>query len=99
MCVLMKRRTTRSNSEDKHVHNATLFRTGRTRAGDFPTSCSVTRARLTAEARTMARPVAVDPVKAILSTPGWLAKAAPAVAPWPVTTLNTPFGKIGRAHV
>ena len=39
----------------------------------------------------MRRPVAVEPVKAILSTPGWSTSAAP-VAPRPVTTLITPFG-------
>ena len=36
-------------------------------------------------------PTGVEPVKAILSTPGWLTSAAP-VSPSPVTTFKTPFG-------
>lgn len=34
----------------------------------------------------------VDPVKAILSTSGWCVSAAPAVGPYPGTTLTTPGG-------
>ena len=37
-------------------------------------------------------PVAVEPVKATLSIFGWLAIAAPVVAPKPGTMLTTPFG-------
>ena len=36
-------------------------------------------------------PTSVEPVKAILSTPGCPANAAPAAA-WPLTTLKTPGG-------
>jgi hypothetical protein len=39
----------------------------------------------------MRRPVAVEPVKAILSTPGCSTSAAP-TGPRPVTTFSTPFG-------
>ena len=38
-------------------------------------------------------PVAVEPVNAILSTPGWSTSAAPVGSPGPVTTLTTPGGK------
>jgi hypothetical protein len=37
-------------------------------------------------------PTSVEPVKAILSTSSWAAKAAPAVSPNPVTTFTTPSG-------
>jgi hypothetical protein len=39
-----------------------------------------------------ARPVAVEPVKATLSTPGCAASAAPVSRDRPVTTLTTPGG-------
>lgn len=35
----------------------------------------------------------MDPVKAILSTWGWLVRAAPAVGPYPGMTFTTPGGK------
>ena len=38
-------------------------------------------------------PVAVEPVNATLSTPGWAASAAPRSRLDPATTLNTPGGK------
>ncbi len=41
----------------------------------------------------MRRPVAVDPVKAILSTAGSPARWAPAIGPSPVMTLTTPLGR------
>ena len=37
-------------------------------------------------------PVAVEPVKATLSTPGWETRYAPVVGPSPGTTLTTPAG-------
>ena len=37
-------------------------------------------------------PTGVEPVKAILRTPGWVASAVPVVEPLPVTTLKTPAG-------
>jgi hypothetical protein len=61
--------------------------------GDLPPSSSVTRARCEAAPRMTARPVAVPPVKATLSTPGCSTSGAPASSPNPVTTLNTPGGK------
>jgi hypothetical protein len=38
-------------------------------------------------------PVAVLPVKAILSTSGCCARAAPAILPWPLMMFTTPGGK------
>ena len=61
--------------------------------GDFPPSSSETRLRFPVAARAMAWPVAVEPVKTILSTPGCAASAAPASAPVPVTTFSTPSGR------
>src|SRR6202035_4743212 len=43
-------------------------------------------------------PVAVEPVNAILSTPGCDASAAPVSGPQPVTTLMTPGGKPASAN-
>jgi hypothetical protein len=63
-------------------------------SGDLPPISNETRLKLlSAEARTMERPVAADPVKPILSTSGWAASAAPAVSPYPVTMLMTPGGR------
>lgn len=44
----------------------------------------------------MARPVAVDPVKATLSTSMWCAMALPTVLPYPETRLTVPGGKPAR---
>ncbi len=63
----------------------------KTICGDFPPSSSDTRAPRAAAVAPMRSPVAVEPVKAILSTPGWSTSAAP-VGPRPVMTLNTPLG-------
>ena len=52
---------------------------------------------LPAAAFATSAPTAVDPVKAILSTPGWAASALPTAGPNPVTTLNTPGGKPASA--
>ena len=41
----------------------------------------------------MSLPTSVEPVKAILLISGCLATAAPAVGPYPGTTLITPGGK------
>ena len=43
--------------------------------------------------RMISPPVAVDPVKAILSTRGWRTRCAPTVVPGPGTTLMAPDGK------
>ena len=40
----------------------------------------------------MRLPARVEPVKEIMSTPGCFTSASPALAPKPVTRLNTPFG-------
>ncbi len=47
---------------------------------------------LPAAAVAIFRPTSVEPVKEILSTPGWAARGAPARGPSPVTTLRTPSG-------
>ncbi len=60
--------------------------------GDLPPSSSETRASRSAAVFATALPTAVDPVKAMRSTPGWAASAAP-TAPSPVTTFTTPGGK------
>ena len=59
---------------------------------DLPPSSSVTRLSARPALAPISRPTAVEPVKAILSTPGWSTSAAP-VSPSPVTTLRTPSGK------
>ena len=53
---------------------------GSTIIGDLPPSSSVKRAMRSTAAWPIARPVGVEPVKLILSTPGCAASAAPAVA-------------------
>ena len=63
----------------------------RTMFGDLPPSSSVTRLSARPAVAPISRPTAVEPVKAILSTPGCSTSAAP-VAPSPVTTLTTPSG-------
>ena len=59
--------------------------------GDLPPSSSVTRFSALPALAPISRPTAVDPVNAILSTPGWSTSAAP-VSPSPVTTFSTPAG-------
>ena len=54
-----------------------------TTCGDLPPSSRLTRARCPAAARMTAVPVAVEPVKATLSTPGCSASGAPASGPKP----------------
>ncbi len=54
---------------------------GNTTLAPLPPSSSCTRLRLPAEASTMRRPVAVEPVKAILATPECSARCWPAVRP------------------
>ncbi len=44
---------------------------GNTTCGDLPPSSSVTGLRFSAAATATLRPVAVEPVNATLSTPGW----------------------------
>ena len=57
----------------------------------LPPSSSVSRLPVPASARWISLPTSVEPVKAILATPGWLTRWAP-VSPAPVTTLTTPGG-------
>ncbi len=59
--------------------------------GDLPPSSSVSDLPEPAVASRILRPTSVEPVKAILSMPGWRTIASP-VAPSPVTMLTTPFG-------
>jgi len=70
---------------------------GKTTCGDLPPSSRVTGFRFSAAACATARPVAVDPVNATLSTPGWPASAAPPSRDWPGITLTTPGGKPASA--
>ena len=53
---------------------------------------------LAAVALATSAPTAVDPVNAILSTPGCAVSAWPTAGPKSVTTLNTPGGKPYLGH-
>jgi len=60
----------------------------------LPPSSSVHFFRLDSAAATaIRRPVAVEPVKAILSMSGCRLSASPTTEPRPLTTLKTPLGK------
>ena len=59
--------------------------------GLLPPSSSVTRLSICPAFAPISRPTAVEPVKAILSTPGCSTIAAP-VSPKPVTMFTTPSG-------
>ncbi len=61
--------------------------------GDFPPSSRVTFLTVPAASRMISRPTSVEPVKAILPTPGWDASRAPASGPGPGTTFSTPGGR------
>ncbi len=60
--------------------------------GDLPPSSSVTRLQVSAAARRICLPTAVDPVNEILAMSGWALSSAPTVSPRPVTMLKTPAG-------
>ena len=45
----------------------------------------------------MCFPVCTDPVSATMSTSGWLISAWPVGSPGPVSTFNTPFGRMSAA--
>ena len=64
----------------------------RTMFGPLPPSSSVSRLTLPAAIRMISRPTAVEPVKAIFRTSGWLASRAPTTWPSPGTTFRTPGG-------
>ncbi len=65
---------------------------GKTMFALLPPSSSVRRFIVCAAATAIFLPTLVEPVNAILSTPGWATSAAP-VSPLPVTTLKTPGGR------
>src|SRR5919204_42672 len=63
----------------------------RTIAADLPPSSRLTRLSCSPQIAAMRRPAAVEPVNAILSTPGWRTRCSPTSRP-AGTTLTTPFG-------
>src|ERR1700722_17439493 len=69
-----------------------------TTCADLPPSSSENRVMFSIAALPTWIPVVVDPVNAILSTPGCEASAAPVSGPQPVTTLMTPGGKPASAN-
>lgn len=72
---------------------SSMSASGKMMLGDLPPSSRVTRLRLWVGAvRMMSYPTSVDPVKAILFTPGCSTSGAPAVGPNPGSTLTTPGG-------
>ena len=74
-----------------------MSESSKTRNGPFPPSSSERCLPLPAVERRMMRPTSVEPVKAILSTPGCSTIAAPAF-PSPVTMLTTPAGSRAAWH-
>ncbi len=76
---------------------ATRSASANTICGDLPPSSRVTLLMFSAAAFATARPVAVEPVNATLSTPGCPASAAPVSRESPVTTLTTPGGNPASA--
>src|SRR5450830_444994 len=59
---------------------------------DLPPSSRVTFFTPSDAIRMISRPTSVLPVKATLSTSGWLHRVLPSSPPGPVTTLMTPLG-------
>src|SRR5277367_1179363 len=66
---------------------------GSTIIGDLPPSSSDTRLTVSVALLLISLPTSVEPVNAILSTPGCATRAAPVVSPSPVRILTTPGGK------
>ena len=62
------------------------------RFGDLPPSSRVTRLTVSAAFFDTATPARVEPVKEIMSTPGWPESNVPTPAPSPLTRLKTPAG-------
>ena len=58
----------------------------------LPPSSKVQRLTWSAQPFMIILPTAVDPVKQILRTPGWVTKRSPTTAPRPGMTVNTPSG-------
>ncbi len=79
------------------LHAASRSASPNTTCADLPPSSSSTPVMLVAAALATSAPTAVEPVNAILSTPGWAASALPTAGPNPVTTLNTPGGNPASA--
>ena len=74
-----------------------MLASARTTFGALPPSSSATL-RSPSAARFITRmPVAVSPVKAIMSTPSWPTSTSPTVAPAPSTHVSTPSGSPGCA--
>ncbi len=71
----------------------------KTMTGALPPSSRCTRLSVDAASRAMILPVAVSPVSETIATPGWRTRAAPTRSPAPVTTLNTPGGKISSSSI
>ena len=69
---------------------------GMTMAASLPPSSSVTRLSDVAALAMTLRPVAVEPVKLILSMPGWLVIQGPRSSP-PETMFSTPSGSTPRS--
>lgn len=76
-----------------HLTAWSRFASSKTSRGLLPPVSRVIALRFTAAAFMMALPVSVLPVKAILSTPTWLARVAPATPPAPFRMFTTPLGK------
>lgn len=64
----------------------------KTRAGFLPPSSSESFLQKGALSSVMSRAVAVEPVKEMRGTSGWLTRALPALGPVPNTMLTTPGG-------
>ena len=60
---------------------ASMLASAKTMLAPLPPSSSCTRLRLPADSSTIRRPTAVEPVKAILRTPGCAARCSPATRP------------------
>ena len=67
--------------------------------GDFPPSSRVTRFSVSAPERMIILPTSREPVKPILSTPGFATSGAPAVSPNPVITWTTPGGSPASSRI
>ena len=70
---------------------AAMSASSRMMAADLPPSSRLTRLSCSPQMDAMVRPAAVEPVKAILSTPGWRTRCSPTSRPAGIT-LTTPFG-------
>ena len=67
-------------------------------AADLPPSSRLTRLSDPPQLAPMSRPAVVDPVKAILSTPGWSTSARPASSP-PVRMDTVPGGRSAASTI